>query len=103
MKAYVLCCLLLLLAQPVLCIAHCYRFPGSASHGTASGVGQFVCLMEAMPVAQGEHIVVPAFWPGVLPLVALWIASLLLVLQRLPLFVPRLASLRWQPTPPPPR
>jgi hypothetical protein len=99
----VLCWLLLLLAQPLLCIAHCYVSEASAGHNTTSGLGQFVCLMDEMPVAQRDHIVVPAFWPGLLPLVVLFITGLLLIVRTpFPVMSP-LLSFNWRPTVPPPR
>jgi hypothetical protein len=99
----VLCWLLLVLAQPVLCIAHCYISEFSGGHTPTSGLGQFVCLMDEMPVAQSDHIVVPAFWPGLLPLVMLFTVGMLLLVRTSFPVIPPLLSLAWQPAAPPPR
>jgi len=95
---------LLLLGQPLLCIAHCAFFATPPAEPLAVAFG-FYCPLgphhhhsEAPPPPP-----IPAFWPGALVL-AVVLSGFLLPLARLtapPL--PRLATLVWAPPVPPPR
>jgi hypothetical protein len=105
----------LLLLQPLLCLISCsftqgtlHYLPTEAVHEleratAAEGEGSFAffCELPAAPAAETHFL--PAFWPGMLPLLLLAVASSLLLL-RLPLARPEPPrACRWAPPLPPPR
>ncbi len=104
----------LILLQPLFCLISCHLssdtlhyLPTEAVHELeratdAGGAASFAffCELPAAPAAETHFL--PAFWPGVLPLLLLAVASSLLLL-RLPLASPASPRVcRWAPPLPPP-
>jgi hypothetical protein len=90
---------LLLLFQPLLCVAHCIlHAQGISAHAGSSS--PFLCHASQPP--DTGSLLVPAFWPGVLP------TLIMLVLAAVSLRLPspthaQLAIHLWEPPFPPPR
>jgi hypothetical protein len=94
---------LLLLLQPLLCLISCAVVTHTATHDTAhtSAHDYFLCHMSEP--ASSRSLLIPAFWPGVLPVLVLLAGSRSLLL-RLPLTAPQqLIVYRYAPPQPPPR
>jgi hypothetical protein len=96
----------LLLLQPFLCIVHC-ALVGAAAHphtqhtrSASDPRALFLCDMPGAPADAG--LFVPAFWPGVLPLVvAAVVFSRLLAVLTLPTVLSAPLRRITPPTPPP--
>jgi hypothetical protein len=90
---------LLLLLQPLICVAHCI-FHAERSSAHAGAAGGFLCH-AAQPDADPFPII-PAFWPGVIP--ALLVLARAGTVRRLAPPAPRcLDAHTWAPPLPPPR
>jgi hypothetical protein len=90
---------LLLLFQPLLCVIHCvmHTQAAEAHPGTA---GLFLCHTSSP--ADDVSLLIPAFWPGVLP--ALLILALAATTLRMSLSAPTCSAAHpWAPPLPPPR
>jgi hypothetical protein len=101
------CCaaavVLLLLLQPLLCVMQCAMEARPATHTSAQAAptDPFLCHMSG---PQSPHpLIIPAFWPGVLPALALLAAAHALVCRLMPAAPPGLVAHRWVPPLPPPR
>ncbi|NNJ11270.1 hypothetical protein EKD04_013090 [Chloroflexales bacterium ZM16-3] len=102
-----LCCaaavVLLLLLQPLLCVAHCavddYFAPRAAAQAAPNG--PFLCHIAAPEGV--DTLIIPAFWPGVLPALVLIIMACALWFRLGIARISPLSPRRWAPPIPPPR
>jgi hypothetical protein len=101
------CCafavVLLLLIQPLLCLVHCAMEARAMTHAAAHTAPSdpFLCHMSD---AQSPHVlIVPAFWPGVLPVVVLLVTACSLLRRLMLVAPPHLIARLWAPPIPPPR
>lgn len=98
--------MLILLLQPLLCVLHCSLVRYVTHRQTQDPADDpwqlFVCAGPAQPTPH-QSILIPAFWPGVLPALTMLIAYLPL-LRYLTLPIPAHPSPRTlSPLTPPPR
>lgn len=92
----------LLLIQPILCSLHCLLH--ITHHQGPTDLGDplqiFVCATPEPPVS--HELLIPAFWPGVLPNLAVLISTLFLLRYLTMAAPPSLNTRSHPPLPPPP-
>jgi hypothetical protein len=95
---------LLLLAQPVVCVVHCWVAMQPVHHAApnASDPRSFFLCDHPDPTA-AHGLFTLAFWPGALPQLALFVVALLLLVTLLPRLPAYYTTLPPSPPAPPPR
>ncbi|GAB4428247.1 MAG: hypothetical protein OHK0015_10940 [Chloroflexi bacterium OHK40] len=95
---------LLLLAQPIVCVVHCW-VANAPAHNVASGADDplsfFLCVHQEPTAAHGLFLL--AFWPGALPQLVLGASTLLLLVTLVASLPARYAPPPAKPLAPPPR
>jgi hypothetical protein len=105
----------LLLLQPLFCLISCHLSSGMlpflpteavhelerATDADSKASFAFFCEMPAAPAAESHFL--PAFWPGLLPLLVLAVAGSRLLLRLPHARTQSPQTWRWAPSPPPPR
>jgi hypothetical protein len=100
------CCafavVLLLLIQPLLCVVHCAMDARAMTHAVHAAPSDFFLCHMAEPV-DSPALIIPALWPGVLPVLALLVMTHLLLRRLTIIAPPHLIARLWAPPIPPPR